>query len=354
MTIKKTTKLGGSASHITVSKTGHGLMMMTWKPTPVPDEQAFEAIKAGLDSLPPNTQMLLNSGEFYGMNPRHANLELVSRFFEKYPEYRDKAFLSVKGGYKPDEVKGAYRPDKLELDTSPETTRLTVNVINEKLRGMKRMDLFEISRLAPEVYSVEDHMRVLKQLRDEGHFDHVGLSEVRAETIRKCNAVVPIAAVEIEVSPWSYSKETQEDIAVCKELAIPVVAYSPLGRGFLTGQVKRPEDFEPGDIRRNFSRYKVDAMAHNFALVDGLSAIAAKKGITPAQLSIAWVSARGPHVIPIPGSSHKKRTLENLAGGDLELTPEDLAEVDAVREAHPVQGGRYFDEVPVEKLHLMV
>ncbi|KAA1476979.1 aldo/keto reductase [Dentipellis sp. KUC8613] len=345
MTIKKTTKLGGSASGITIAKTGHGLMMMTWVPTPVPDEQAFEAIKAGLDSLPPNTKMLINSGEFYGFNPRQANLELVARFFEKYPEYADKAFLSVKGGYK---------ADSMVLDTSCENIRRTIDVILAKLRGTKRLDLFELSRMAPEEHSVEENMAVLKALVAEGKFDHVGLSEVSADTVRKANAVVPVAAVEIEVSPWSYSDEVKNVIATCKELSIPVVAYSPLGRGFLTGQVKRPADLEPGDFRLRLSRFKEDAMAHNFALVDALVGVAAKKGITPAQLAIAWVSARGPHVVPLPGSSHKTRTLENLAGGDVELTDAELAEIDAVREAHGVQGGRYVDELGDKALHLMV
>ncbi|KAA1476981.1 aldo/keto reductase [Dentipellis sp. KUC8613] len=333
-TIQKTVRLGGTAKDVVVAKTGHGLMMMTWKPTPVPDEEAFAAMRAGMDALPPGVKMMLNSAEFYGVNPREANLELLARFFEKYPEYVDKAFLSVKGG--------AGR-ETLRPDSSPENLRRSVDAINAKLRGTKRMDLFETARIPP-TNPIEANMRALKQLVEEGKFDHIGLSECGANTVRRANAVVPIAAVEIEVSPWSYEQETENVIATCEELEIPVVAYSPLGRGFLTGAVTKPEDFEEGDFRRTLTRFKDENMKANAALVAALKQVAADKGVTPAQLSLAWVASRGEHVIPLPGSSKAARTLENLRGGDLELTPAELAAVEDVRKTIPVQGGRYIDE----------
>ncbi|KAI0260074.1 aldo/keto reductase [Gloeopeniophorella convolvens] len=341
--VNKTAKLGGAASDVVIGKTGHGLMMMTWKPTPVPDEDCFAAIKAGIDALPPGAKILLNSGEFYGQDASPANLELVARFFEKYPTYADKAFLSVKGG---------AQLHSLVPDGSPENLRRSVDYILEKLRGTKSLDLFEPARYDT-AYPLEDTLKVLQGLVKEGKFKYIGLSEVSAATIRNAHKIAPeIAAVEIEVSPWSYLQQTKDVISTCAELGIAVVAYSPLGRGFLTGQIKKPDDFEEGDFRRNMTRFQEENMKHNFAIVDALSAIASRKGISPAQLSIAWVASRGPHVVPLPGSSNSKRTLENIAGGDVELSDDDLAEIDQVLTTHTVKGGRYYDSLPDEKLGL--
>ncbi|KAI0251558.1 aldo/keto reductase [Lactifluus subvellereus] len=341
--VNKTATLGGAASNVVIGKTAHGLMMMTWKPTPVPDEDCFAAIKAGIDALPPGAKMMLNSGEFYGQGETAANLELVARFFEKYPSYADRAFLSVKGGHK---------LHSLQPDGSPENLRRSVDNILEKLRGTKSLDLFECARYDP-TYPLEDTLKVLQGFVQEGKFEYIGLSEVSAATVRRAHQAAPeVAAVEIEISPWSYTQETKDVIATCAELGIAVIGYSPLGRGFLTGQIKKPDDFEEGDFRRIFSRFQEDNFKHNFAIVDALTAIASRKGITPAQLSIAWVSARGPHVLPLPGSSNAKRTLENLAGGDVELPKEDLAEIDKVLETHTIKGGRYVDTIPDEMLHL--
>ncbi|KIM80754.1 hypothetical protein PILCRDRAFT_822023 [Piloderma croceum F 1598] len=330
--VHKSTNLGGTASNVEVAKIAHGLMMMTFNAARVPDEQSFEAIKASLDSVPKGTKMVLNSGEFYGPNSSAANLELLARFFHKYPEYAEKAFLSVKGGTK---------LNSLVPDSSPENLRRSVDYINEKLGGTKRIDLYECARIDPKV-PVEETIKTLVELIEENKFDHIGLSEVSAETLRRGNAVHPIAMVEIEVSPWSYEEETKKVIATAKELNITVAAYSPLGRGFLTGQIKKSDDLPEGDFRRSLVRFKDENMKHNIMLVDALTAIAKKKGVTPAQLSIAWVSSLGPHVVPLPGSSHSKRTLENLDAGNIDMTPEDISEINDVIENHEVQGDRYF------------
>ncbi|THH16555.1 hypothetical protein EW146_g4105 [Bondarzewia mesenterica] len=334
------------ASNVVVAKTGHGLMLMTWKPTPVPDEEAFEAIKAGIDSLPAGTKMLINSAEFYGIDPITANLELIARFFERYPTYADKAFLSVKGSIIP----GGG------VDCSPENVRRSVDLILEKLRGTKKLDLFESARVDPK-HPIEETMKVFSDLVAEGKFDYIGLSECSAETVRRASAVGPVAAVEIEVSPWSYTQETKDVIAVCKERGIAVVGYSPLGRGFLVGQIKKPSDFEGSTLCNSSPCAIINTslqrnMKHNFAIVDALKAIADKKGITPAQLCIAWVAALGSHVIPLPGSSNKKRTIENLSGGDIELSADEIEEIGKVLETHPVMGGRYIDELGNDKLLL--
>ncbi|KAI0636841.1 aldo/keto reductase [Trametes polyzona] len=360
--VVNTVKLGGSASGITVGKVAHGLMMMTfvrvrkicdtliihdlyshrWRDPPVPDEEAFEAIKAGIDSMPPGVKMLLNSGEFYGPNFSTANLELVARFFEKYPEYADRTFLSVKGGLQ----EGGFH-----ADSSPENLRRSVHKINAVLRGTKRLDLFQSARVATNV-PLEDAIKTLVQLKNEGKFDHIGISECSAASLRRGHAVHPIAAVEIEVSLWSYEEETKKVIATAKELGVAVVAYSPLGRGFLTGTIKTLDDLPATDMRRGLSRFQEENFKHNMAIVDGVKAIAERKNITPAQLSIAWVASRGDHVIPLPGSSNKKRTLENIAGGDVVLTEAELAEIDEILSKHPVRGGRYTDNAPPEVLRL--
>jgi pyridoxine 4-dehydrogenase len=197
-------------------------LLVRWKPTPVPDEDCFAAIKAGIDALPPGAKMFLNSGasilicfkfpslfsridgpsgEFYGQGATPANLELVARFFEKYPSYADKAFLSVKGG---------VRHHSLQPDGSPENLRRSVDYILEKLRGIKSLDLFECARYDP-TYPLEDTLKVLQGLVQEGKFKYIGLSEVRASTVRRAHKVAPeVAAVEIEVSPWSYTQETKD------------------------------------------------------------------------------------------------------------------------------------------------
>lgn len=335
MSIQATTSLGGTASNITVGKVAHGLMMMTWTPEPVADEQCFEAIKAGVDALPPGTKMFLNGGEFYGHNLATTNLEMIARFFEKYPEYVDKTFLSIKGGLKPGSVPVP--------DGSPANLRRSVELINEKLRGTKRLDLFQSARVDPNV-SLEESIRTLVELKNEGKLDHIGMSECNADTLRRGNAVHPIAAVEIEVSPWEYGEEAKKVIATAEELGIAVIAYSPLGRGFLTGQIKRPEDIPEGDFRRALPRFQEDNFKHNFAIVDALTAIARSKNVTSAQLSIAWVASLGRHVIPLPGSSHAKRTRENCAGGDIELSTEDITEINSVISGAEVRGGRYGHE----------
>lgn len=276
--------------------------------------------------------MILNSGEFYGVAPRTANLELVSRFFEKYPNYAEKAFLSVKGGSK---------ADTLEVDSSPENLKRSVDTILEKLRGKKSLDLFECARVDPNV-PIEETIKTLSGFVSDGKFDYIGMSECAATTLRRGNKVHRIAAVEIEVSPWSYTKETKDVISTAEELGICVLGYSPLGRGFLTGKISKVDDLHPMDFRRRMTRFKEENFDHNMAIVEGLKAVAEKKGITPAQLCIAWVSALGPHVIPLPGSSKEVRTKENLAGGEKDVSPEEMAEIEKILADNPVKGDRYF------------
>jgi pyridoxine 4-dehydrogenase len=190
-------------------------MGFTWVPKPVADEQAFESIKAGIDALPTGVKAFLNGGQYnlnpssyYGLNrhagefygPDRSNLYLISRFFKKYPEYADRTFLSIKGGHGADD----HIPN-----SSAENLRRSVNAINEALGGAKRLDLFESARVDPKV-PIEETIKNLKILIDEGLFDYIGLSECKAETLKRAHAVHPIAAVEIEVSLFSYEEETKK------------------------------------------------------------------------------------------------------------------------------------------------
>ncbi|KAG8939269.1 hypothetical protein FRC04_006733 [Tulasnella sp. 424] len=327
------TTLVGPTSKVKLHRTGLGVMLLTWTPNPTPDEQAFAAIRAAIDLVPSDEKLLINSGEFYG-GPGNftTGLKLLARFFNKYPELADRTFLSVKGGTSPTE---------LHIDCSPENLRRSVDAINEALAGTKRMDLFECARVDQKI-PIEEVMETLKELVKEGKFDYIGVCEISAETLKRAAKVADIAAVEIEVSPWSYEEETKKVIATAAELHIAVVAYCPLGRGFLTGQLKK-EDLPEGDMRIPYARFQDEAIAHNQKIVDALSSIAQKKGITTAQLSLAWVSALGPHIIPIPGSSKVHRVQENFAAGNVTLTEEEVESIKTAVEDVGVRGGRYFD-----------
>ncbi|KAH7915005.1 NADP-dependent oxidoreductase domain-containing protein [Hygrophoropsis aurantiaca] len=323
--------IGRDGKEIRVGKVGLGLMLMTWQASPVPDEQCFAAIKAGIDSLDDGVKLFINGGEFYGHNLSTANIEMIRRFFDKYPEYIDRTFLSVKGGLK---------LGQLEPDSSEANLERSVSNVLEKLGSKKRLDLFQSARVDPKVPVIKA-IGTLAELTKKLGFDHIGMSECKATSLEAGNEVHHITAVEIEVSPWSYEDETKRVIEAARKTGTAVIAYSPLGRGFLTGQIKSHDDLPEGDFRRNLPRFQEENMKHNMAIVDGLTAIAKRKGITAAQLCIAWVASLGDHVIPLPGSSLDKRTLENSAAGDVILTNEECAEIEKVVEIHTVKGTRY-------------
>ncbi|KAH9946005.1 aldo/keto reductase [Epithele typhae] len=312
-------KIGFGDSAVAIGRIGHGLMMITWRDPnyPVPDEDAFEAIKAGVDSMPPGVKMMLNSGEFYGPNLSTANLKMLSRFYAKAANLRR-----------------------------------SVTNINAELGGIKKMDLYEMARV-PQNVPLEEAISTLAALKTEGHFQHLGMSECSAATLRKAHAILPVSIVETEVSLWSYEEETKKVLAVAKGLGIVVAAYSPLGRGFLAGSIKSGNEIPAGDIRRNYTRFNDEYVQHNLALVEALEALAAKKGVTPAQLAIAWVISRGDHVVPSPAlRKNAKRNLENLAAAEIKLTDADLAEVDQILTDTPIRGGRANDAVDPKLLGL--
>ncbi|KAG8985723.1 hypothetical protein FRB95_002317 [Tulasnella sp. JGI-2019a] len=330
----QSTRLGGTASHIEIFKFGLGLAGMTRAPNMLSDEDAFETIKAAIAYVPEGQRLLINSAEFYGWGLGTANLELLARFFTKYPELTNRMVLSVKGGMK---------LGTLVVDGSPENLRRSVDACNAALDGKKRIDIFACARVDKAI-PIEEEIRALKALVEEGKFDHIGLSEVAAETIRRANSVHGIAAVEIEVSPWSYEDETRKVIATTQSLEIPIIAYSPLGGGLLTGKVKAAE-LPANDHRRMFSRFKEDVAEDNQKSVNALMEVAEKKGISAAQLSLAWVSSLGPNLVPIPGSVKVARTKENFEAAKLGLSEEELGEIDSALAKYPVKGSRFFPAV---------
>jgi len=187
---------------------------------------------------------------------------------------------------------------------------------------------------------VEDTWGAMRALVDAGKVRHLGISEAAPATIRRANAVHPITALQTEYSLFSREPE-DELLATVRELGIGFVAYSPLGRGFLSGQITSPDDFGPGDFRRTAPRYQGQNFARNLAVVQRIRELAADKGVTSSQLAIAWVLAQGDDIVPIPGTKRRRYLEENLGALDVKLTPGELASIDAVAPRGVAAGDRY-------------
>ncbi|EWC48457.1 hypothetical protein DRE_02226 [Drechslerella stenobrocha 248] len=314
-----------------VGTLGFGLMNYTWRATNTPDEQAF----AGIHTAIANGTNLLNSADFYGTQDPYDNLHLLNRYFTKYPADAAKVVLSIKGG---------VIPHQLKPDGSPENIRRSIDNILEKLDGKAKLDVFTVARVDRTV-DIEDTWRTVKEYIDAGKVGGLGLSEVSAATVRHALEIVPVAYLELEVSLWATEIYENGVAEVCREHGIPIVAYSPLGRGFLTGQLKSPDDIPEGDMRRRFDRFKPENFAKNLALVEAVEKIAKKKGVTPAQLALAWVIQygvkKGVRVIPIFGATKQEQVVENLKAVDIKLTEEDFADIDALLKSIKPAGGRY-------------
>ncbi|CAE6424445.1 unnamed protein product, partial [Rhizoctonia solani] len=337
-----------------IVKIGHGLMSMSWVPEPPPDEQCFESIIADINAAPPGVKVFLNAGEFYGTWPNTtANLELLNRFFTKYPEYAERTFLS-----------GAtvFSGHSFSQDCSPAGLERSISNIIQKLGPNKKIDLFEPARVDPNV-SIEETISELNKHVESGSIGSIGLSECSAATLERASKVGKVAAVEIEVSLWSYEEETRKVISKAAEIGAVIAAYSPLGQGALTGKLN-PAELGKDDHRSRFPRFQEEVITlvwfrvislinlsnsqsfkNNVKLVNALKDLAEKKGITPAQLSLAWVSSLGQHVVPIPGSTRAARTVENASAASIELSKQELEEITHIIGANPISGDRYPEEV---------
>lgn len=220
-------------------------------------------------------------------------------------------------------------PDYVRSACEASLQRLKVDVI----------DLYYQHRVDPNV-PIEETVGAMAELVAQGKVRFLGLSEAAPETIRRAHAVHPIAALQTEYSLWSRDAEAAL-LPTVRELGIGYVAYSPLGRGFLTGQFKSPADFAPDDWRRNHPRFEGANFDRNLALVREIEAIAADKGCSPAQLALAWVLAQGDDIVPIPGTRRPERLDENVGALEVALTPEDVARIDAVLPPGAAAGERY-------------
>jgi pyridoxine 4-dehydrogenase len=311
-------------------QTGLGLMGLTWRAAQTPDDQAFAALSAAIA----NGATFWSTAEFYGTSDPTAGLKLVRRYFEAHPEDVEKVTLFVKG---------CSDLETLAPLNSREGVRRSAENSIAALGGVKKIDVFGPARADPGVPLAET-MGALRELADEGKIGGIGLSEVGAATLEKAHGMAPLSLVEVEFSLWSTDILANGVGAAARRLGVPVVAYAPLGRGFLTGQIRSPADIPEGDIRRFLDRFQPDNFDRNLDLVRQLREAAAAKGVTPAQLALAWVRAHEGteavgRVIPIPGATTASRVEENTR--DVRLSAEEKARLDGIISSFTVQGGRY-------------
>jgi len=325
----KTYTLAGSP----VGSTGFGMMGLTWRPNPVSQDQAFAAMKAALD----NGANFFNGGELYG-TPERNSLHLLREYFEKYPGDAKKVVISIKGGLE----KGGMKPDG-----TPENVRRSIDECLTQLAGTKKLDLFECARVDPKT-PIEITIRTADEYVQAGKLGGISLSECSADTIRRAAKVAKISAVEVEYSLWATEIQDNGVLKACGELRIPIVAYSPLGRGFLTGQVKSRDDLAEDDHRRHLPRFSEENFPKNLDLIHQLEKLAKRKGCTPGQIGVAWVKAQSerdgnPVIIPIPGATTVERVKENLV--DVDLSDNDIKEIDSILASAEIHGDRYHGPV---------
>jgi aryl-alcohol dehydrogenase-like predicted oxidoreductase len=248
--------------------------------------------------------------------------------------YRDHVLIATKFGI----VRDLTDPTKRRIDGTPEYVKASCDGSLQRL-GVDHIDLYYQHRVAPGT-PIEETVGAMADLVHAGKVRFIGLSEASAATIRRAHAVHPIAALQSEYSLWS--RDIEDDIIpTCRELGITIVPYSPLGRGFLTGAIRRVEDLAEDDFRRRSPRFQGANFAKNLELVDAVAAMAQDRGCTPAQLALAWVLAQGDDMVPIPGTRSIARLEENVAAADVHLDDADLARLASISPKDKVAGERY-------------
>jgi aryl-alcohol dehydrogenase-like predicted oxidoreductase len=315
-------------SGLSVSALGLGCMGMSWAYGAPGDRGEMIALLRGAVELGVD---FFDTAEVYGP---FSNEELVGEALEPL---RDRVVIATKFGFRIDP--GASRASG--VDSHPAHIREVVEASLKRLRS-DRIDLLYQHRVDPAV-PIEEVAGTVRDLIREGKVKHFGLSEASAATIRRAHAVQPVTAVQSEYSLWTREPEA-EVLPVLEELGIGFVPYSPLGRGFLTGTLTQNAQLEAGDFRKGHPRFQEAAMQRNQALVESLKPIAERLHATPGQLALAWLLARKPWIVPIPGTRHRSRLEENLAAAQLTLTPADLTAIEEAVSAHPVEGQRYTPE----------
>jgi aryl-alcohol dehydrogenase-like predicted oxidoreductase len=316
------------AQGLEVSAQGLGCMGMTWA-YGGGDEAAG---RATIDRALELGITFLDTAEIYGP---YTNEELVGRAIAGR---RDRFEIATKFGFAVD----AARPNDRGVDGSPENVRRACDGSLKRL-GTDYIDLYYQHRIDPGV-PIEETVGALAELVQAGKVRYLGLSEASAATIRRAHAAHPITAVQSEYSLWTRDPEDGV-LDTLRELSIGLVAYSPLGRGFLTGQIRSLDDLSADDWRRSNPRFQEDALRENLVLADRVTELANKRGITPAQLALAWVMAKGDDIVAIPGTKSPKRLEENAAAADVKLSSHDVEELDAAISREAVRGNRYPDQM---------
>lgn len=319
----KTRKLGRNGPE--VSAIGLGCMGMSAFYGGSDEAQSIDVIHRALDL----GVTLFDTAEMYGP---HTNEVLVGKALK---DRRDQAFIATKFGINYNEDRS-----RLLVDGSPGNVRRAVEGSLQRL-GVDHIDLYYLHRVDPDT-PIEETVGAMGELVAEGKVRFLGLSEAAPDTLRKAHAVHPITALQTEYSLWSREPE-DELFATVRELGIGFVPYSPLGRGFLSGDIKSIDDLAADDFRRTNPRFVGENFQKNLDLVDAVKAIAEYKGVTAAQLALAWVLAQGEDLIPIPGTRRVATLEQNAAAVDLVLTPEDLARIEAVFPKGAAVGHRYAE-----------
>jgi aryl-alcohol dehydrogenase-like predicted oxidoreductase len=309
-------------SGLEVSAIGLGCMGLSFGLGPATNrKEAIAVIRSAVD----RGVTLFDTAEGYGP---FVNEELVG---EALQPVRDRALICTKFGFKITD-----KGEMVGLDSRPDHIREVVDASLKRLRT-DHIDLLYQHRVDPAV-PMEDVAGAVKALIVAGKVRHFGLSEASVASIRKAHAVQPVAAIEDHYSLWMREPE-QTKFALCEELGIGLVAWGPLGQGFLTGKITKDMKFDdPNDLRKDFPRFTPEALAANFKVVDFLKGLAARKGITPAQIALAWLLAQKPWIVPIPGCTRLEHLDDNLPAADVKLTEQDLRQIDEAFATIDVEG----------------
>jgi aryl-alcohol dehydrogenase-like predicted oxidoreductase len=322
-------KLG--KSNLEVSVLGLGCMGMSFSYGPPKDKQEMTAL---LHAAVDRGITFFDTAEVYGP---FTNEELVG---EALAPFRKQLVIATKFGF--DFSGSDHRPGAAPLNSRPEHIK---QACEGSLKRLKTdvIDLYYQHRVDPNV-PIEDVAAAVKELIQQGKVKHFGLSEAGVQTIRRAHAVQPVTALQSEYSLW-WRKPEAEVIPMLEELGIGLVPYSPLGKGFLTGKIGENAKFESNDFRSTLPRFTPEALKVNQALIDLLGKISQKKKATPAQIALAWLLAQKPWIVPIPGTTKLHRLDENIGAVDLELTADDLREIDRAASQIKVEGARYPEKL---------